>query len=123
MTEKPTVLYAYIHNSGRSVAAQVLPRHYGGDAVEVRSAGSEPGAGINPVVAKVLAERGLPVGDHTSTKLGADLIAFELDVLSDRATYQGPARASVGMRHVIVGGVPVMRDGGPTSQTPCLAGW
>jgi N-acyl-D-aspartate/D-glutamate deacylase len=53
----------------------------------------------------------------------ADLIAFDPDVVSDRATYQRPARASVGMRHVIVGGVPVIRDGGPTSQTPCLAGW
>ena len=74
MTDKPTVLYACIHNSGRSVAAQVLTRHYGGDAVEVRSAGSEPGNGVNPVVAQVLAERGLPVGDHTPTQLDADLV-------------------------------------------------
>jgi arsenate reductase len=74
MTDKPTVLYACIHNSGRSVAAQVLTRHYGGDAVEVRSAGSEPGAGVNPVVGQVLAERGLPVGEHTPTKLDADLV-------------------------------------------------
>ena len=41
---RPVVLYACIHNSGRSVAAQVLTQHYAGDAVEVRSAGSEPGA-------------------------------------------------------------------------------
>jgi hypothetical protein len=31
----------------------------------------------------------------------ADLIAFDPDVLSDHATYQRPARASVAMRHVI----------------------
>jgi arsenate reductase len=74
MTAKPTVLFACIHNSGRSVAAQVLARHYAGDAVQVRSAGSEPGAGVNPVVAQVLAERGLPVGDHVPTMLDVGLV-------------------------------------------------
>jgi arsenate reductase len=74
MSDKPSVLYACIHNSGRSVAAAALTRHYGGDAVEVRSAGSEPGTGVNPVVAQVLTERGLPVGDHTPTKLNFDLV-------------------------------------------------
>ena len=74
MSDRPTVLYACIHNSGRSVAAQLLTRHYAGDAVEVRSAGSEPGAGVNPVVAQVLAERGLPVTAHVPTKLDYDLV-------------------------------------------------
>jgi len=70
----PAVLYACIHNSGRSVAAAALTRHYAGTAVEVRSAGSEPGAGVNPVVAKVLAERGLDVDAHVPTKLDYDLV-------------------------------------------------
>ena len=74
MSGVPSVLFACIHNSGRSVAAQVLARHLGGGAVEVRSAGSEPGAGVNPAVAQVLAERGLPVTDHTPTRLDADLV-------------------------------------------------
>jgi arsenate reductase len=72
--DRPTVLYACIHNSGRSVAAQALTRHHAGDTVEVRSAGSEPGAGVNPVVAQVLAERGLPVTDHVPTKLDESLV-------------------------------------------------
>ena len=71
---KPAILFACIHNSGRSVAAQVLARHYGKDTVDVRSAGSEPGADVNPVIANVLAERGLPVQDHTPTKLDWDLV-------------------------------------------------
>jgi arsenate reductase (thioredoxin) len=74
MSERPGVLFACIHNSGRSVAAQVLTRHHAGHAIEVRSAGSEPGTGVNPVVAQVLAERGLPVTDHTPTRLDADLV-------------------------------------------------
>jgi arsenate reductase (thioredoxin) len=71
---KATILFACIHNSGRSVAAQALARHYAGDTVEVRSAGSEPGSGVNPVVATVLAERGLPVNDHRPTLLDRDLV-------------------------------------------------
>lgn len=63
MTDRLTVLYACVHNSGRSVAAEALTRHHGGDAVEVRSAGSEPGAGVNPAVAAVLVERGLSARD------------------------------------------------------------
>ena len=74
MSAKPTVLFACIHNSGRSVAAQVLARHYAGDEVEVRSAGSEPGLEVNRAVAQVLAERGLPVTGHTPTRLDLDLV-------------------------------------------------
>jgi arsenate reductase len=74
VSDVPSVLFACIHNSGRSVAAQVLTRHYGGDGIVVRSAGSEPGTGVNPVVAEVLAERGLTVIDHTPTMLDADLV-------------------------------------------------
>jgi arsenate reductase len=39
VTRKPVILFACVHNGGRSLAAKVLAEHYGGDAVEVRSAG------------------------------------------------------------------------------------
>jgi arsenate reductase (thioredoxin) len=74
MTTTPSVLFSCVHNAGRSVAAAALLRHYGGDRVDVRSAGSQPGTEVNPVVAQVLAERGLPVVDHTPTKLQYDLV-------------------------------------------------
>lgn len=74
MNDRPAVLYACIHNSGRSVAAQVLTRHYVGDAVDVRSAGSQPSSIVNPVVAQVLAENGLSVADHVPTLLEATLV-------------------------------------------------
>ena len=75
MSHLPTVLYACIHNSGRSVAAEVLTRHYAGERVEVRSAGSEPGDGVNPGVAAVLAERGLATQDHRPALLTPDVVA------------------------------------------------
>ena len=74
MSDRPSVLFACVHNSGRSVAAAALARHYAGDAIDVRSAGSQPGSAVNPMVAKVLAEAGLPVTDHTPTKLDYDLV-------------------------------------------------
>lgn len=74
MPRRPSVLYACVHNSGRSVAAEVLTRHYAGDAVEVRSAGSQPGREVNPVVAQILAERGLSVAGHAPTRLDPHLV-------------------------------------------------
>ena len=73
-TERPSVLFSCVHNSGRSVAAAALLRQYADGRVDVRSAGSDPGSEVNPVVAQVLAERGLPVTDHVPTKLEYGLV-------------------------------------------------
>ena len=61
MTDKPSILYACVANSGRSAAAKVLTEHYGGDAVRVSSAGSKPGEHLHPEVADVLTGLGLDV--------------------------------------------------------------
>jgi arsenate reductase (thioredoxin) len=69
MSHKPVVLFACVHNSGRSVAARVLTEHYAAGAVEARSAGSAPKEAVNPIVAQVLADRGLSTEAETPTKL------------------------------------------------------
>lgn len=53
------VLFVCTHNSARSVMAEVLLRHHGGDAFETHSAGVEPGE-IRPLTLRVLEEAGLP---------------------------------------------------------------
>ncbi|MHB1087847.1 MAG: arsenate-mycothiol transferase ArsC [Acidimicrobiales bacterium] len=73
-TTLPVVLYACIHNSGRSVAAKVLTEHHAKGRVEVRSAGSEPGSSVNPQVAAVLSERGLSTEFEVPTLLSAELV-------------------------------------------------
>ena len=65
---KPVILYACVHNGGRSLAAKVLTEHHANGTVEVRSAGSEPGTSLNPTVVQVLHERGLST-DGESPKL------------------------------------------------------
>lgn len=74
-TTAPVVLFACIHNSGRSVAARVLAERYGQGRVTAISAGSQPANAINPVVAQVLAERGLSTDDETPTLLDSALVA------------------------------------------------
>jgi arsenate reductase len=74
MSRKPSILFACVHNSGRSVAAEALAKHYAGPTVDVRSAGSEPGNAVNPLVAKVLEERGLQVGGHLPTLLDSGAV-------------------------------------------------
>jgi arsenate reductase len=77
---RPVVLFACIHNSGRSVAAKVLAEHLARDQIEVRSAGSVPGSSVNFNVAMVLAERGLSTDRESPTLLSTDLVT-EADVV------------------------------------------
>ena len=72
---RPVVLYACVHNSGRSVAAKVLTEHYARGRVDVRSAGSEPSGSVNPDVAAVLTERGLSTDEEVPTLLDGGLVA------------------------------------------------
>jgi N-acyl-D-aspartate/D-glutamate deacylase len=41
----------------------------------------------------------------------ADLVVFDLQTVSDRATFERPAQASAGFSWVIVNGRPVVADG------------
>jgi N-acyl-D-aspartate/D-glutamate deacylase len=41
----------------------------------------------------------------------ADLAIFDLATVADRATYAAPAVPAIGFRHVLVNGIPVVRDG------------
>ena len=73
MTDTPRILYACKANGGRSVASKVLTEYYGGHAVRVFSAGSEPGDHIHPEVADVLTDLGLDVSREVPK--GFDTIA------------------------------------------------
>ncbi len=63
------ILFACVHNSGRSLAAKVLAEHHAAGRAEIRSAGSAPGAGLNPVVVQVLHERGLDTAGEAPARL------------------------------------------------------
>ncbi|VXB93505.1 Putative arsenate reductase [Microbacterium sp. 8M] len=61
MTARPLILFVCVHNAGRSQMAAGFARALGGDRVEVRSGGSEPGEQINPAAVAVMAEKGIDI--------------------------------------------------------------
>ena len=52
------VLFVCTGNSARSIMAEALLRHHGGDRFEVHSAGTVP-RGVNPLTVRVLEEAGI----------------------------------------------------------------
>ena len=69
MSDRPSVLFVCVHNAGRSQMAAGWLRHYAGDTVEVRSAGSEPADQINPAAVEAMREVGIDITDQTPRKL------------------------------------------------------
>ena len=74
MPETPTVLFVCVHNAGRSQIAAGLLRLHGGEAVDVRSAGSAPADSINPAVREVMAEVGVDLSDAVPMRLATEAV-------------------------------------------------
>ena len=53
----------------------------------------------------------------------ADVVVFDPKTIADRATFENPHQYAVGMRHVFVNGVQVLKDGEHTGATPGRALW
>jgi N-acyl-D-amino-acid deacylase len=53
----------------------------------------------------------------------ADVVVFDPAQIADRATFESPHQYAVGVRHVLVNGVPVLRDGEHTGALPGRALW
>jgi N-acyl-D-amino-acid deacylase len=53
----------------------------------------------------------------------ADVVVFDPATIADRATYDNPHRYAVGMKHVFVNGIEVLKDGEHTGAKPGRALW
>ncbi|STX33343.1 arsenate reductase ArsC [Kocuria rosea] len=74
--DKPVaqVLFVCVHNIGRSQIAAALLAHHAENGVEVRSAGSLPGAEVHPLVVEALKERGIDLSGAYPKPLTDDVV-------------------------------------------------
>jgi len=68
MAKKPRILFVCTGNSARSQMAEGLARFYGGNSIELESAGIDP-AGLNPNAVWAMHEIGLDISHQTSDSL------------------------------------------------------
>ena len=61
--KQPEVLFVCVHNSGRSQMAAGLVTLRSEGRISVRSAGSAPGEGVNPLVLEAMAELGIDLAE------------------------------------------------------------
>jgi len=71
---RPSVLFVCVHNAGRSQMAAGYLTALSGGAVEVRSAGSQPGASVNPSAVAVMAEEGIDLSTQTPKVLTTEAV-------------------------------------------------
>lgn len=57
------------------------------------------------------------------TGMFADVVVFDPQTIADRATFENPHQYSVGVKHVFVNGVQVLKDGEHTGAKPGRALW
>ncbi|WP_217131319.1 arsenate reductase ArsC [Streptomyces sp. AC558_RSS880] len=74
MSDKPSVLFVCVHNAGRSQMAAAWLTHLAGDRVEVRSAGSDPGDGVNPAAVEAMREVGIDIAAEVPKMLTVDAV-------------------------------------------------
>lgn len=74
MPHRSSVLFVCIHNAGRSQMAAGFAREWGGGAVDVFSAGSEPADTVNPVAVAAMAELGIDIAEQQPAILTPDAV-------------------------------------------------
>jgi N-acyl-D-amino-acid deacylase len=102
----------YAHPRGWGSFARYLGRH-------VRELGDLSWVDAVRHLSTAAADRfGLTDRGRLTPGAAADVAVFRPDDVVDRSTYEEPRVVAEGMVHVLVNGIPVLRDGIPTGATP-----
>ncbi|HUF47650.1 MAG TPA: D-aminoacylase [Vicinamibacterales bacterium] len=77
---------------------------------------------LEEAIRKMTSLSAAQIGQHERGRvmpgMFADVTVFDADTIVDRATFEDPHQFPAGIRHVIVNGTPVIRDGALTGATP-----
>ena len=117
-----------IANEGVFLKSAAHPRAYGsfarvlGKYVRDEHVLTLPEA-IRKLAALPAANLGLDRRGLIKPGLYADIVVFDPAAIADRATFEQPHQYAVGVRHVFVNGVQVLKDGEHTGRTPGRALW
>lgn len=72
---RPVVLFVCVKNGGKSQMAGALLRHLAGSSIDVRTAGTKPGNGLNAQSVQSLSELGIEIGDERPKPITRELLA------------------------------------------------
>lgn len=87
----PQVLFVCVRNGGKSLMAAGLMAQRAGDAVTVRSAGTDPGRSVNALAAEALAEVGVDISSEVPKAITAELVRdADLVITLGREAQVGP---------------------------------
>jgi N-acyl-D-amino-acid deacylase len=78
---------------------------------------------IRKLAAQPSANLGLDRRGQLKPGMFADVVVFDPATVADRATFEKPHAYAVGVRHVFVNGVQVLKEGEHTGQKPGRALW
>jgi arsenate-mycothiol transferase len=70
----PSVLFVCVKNGGKSQMAAGLMHKVAGQSVDVHSAGTKPGTGVNKLSAESLAELGVDISTETPKPVDPELV-------------------------------------------------
>ena len=124
-----------ISSDGSSIAAEGIflessthPRAYGSFArflgKYVRDEKLMPLAeGVRRMTGLPATNLGLEGRGFLKEGMFADIVVFDPAAIADKATYENPHQYAVGVRHVLVNGVQVLKDGEHTGAKPGRAVW
>ncbi|WP_054814867.1 arsenate reductase ArsC [Nocardia arizonensis] len=76
MAHTPSVLFVCVRNAGSSPMAAGFLSALAGDRIEVRSAGSEPAANLDPVAVAAMAEVGIDIAGATPKALTDEAVGL-----------------------------------------------
>ena len=80
MSTRPRVLFVCVKNGGKSQMAAALMMKAVGEAIDVDSAGTQPGTAVNGLSAQALLEVGLDISANVP-KLATDALIQQSDVV------------------------------------------